>query len=586
MYLIPSIGGGHHRIERAACIDAGQPGALSSGPVTIRTKIVLVVLPLILAPLVLTGVISTLSARNGITSVAAGSLQFKAEQLVTYAEGQWNLLNSNGLEGTAAYVEASKAAVESFAKSLVRSPTEIIFALGPDGATAIRSGELRTTPEEMEVLRGLAAAGASGWHTIQVGSEPFVAHLAAFQPFKWTIVVAENAATFYSAADSILRQAGYILGASLVAAVILLLLFARYLTRPLQQVVDAMSDIISTNDLSRRVEVLYKDETGRLGHTFNLMSEELGKAYDQIKSYALRAAVSQIKEEKIRHVFQRYVPKTVLESFFANPEQALVGENRVLAVLFSDVRGFTGISEKMRADEMVESLNQYFRRMVDVVMRPGRDGIVDKYIGDAIMAFFGAPERHEDDALRSVLAAFEMLDALDDFNAWQAQKSRTPFRIGIGINYGYVTVGNIGSERKMDYTVIGDMVNLASRLEGLTKKYHEPIVFSESVYRKVNTAVKCRRLDTVAVHGRKEGTGIYTARRTLSAAEEKSWPLHEQAMELYYGRKFSEAREALRGVRAVLPNDHCAGLFLQRCEKYMKSPPGKDWRGIEEMTEK
>ncbi len=553
---------------------------------TIRTKIVLVVLPLILAPLVLTGVISTLSARNGITSVAAGFLQFKAEQLVTYADGQWNLLNANGLEATPAYLEASKAAIESFAKSLVRTPTETIFALGLDGSAAIRSGELRASPGEMEALRGLAAAGASGWQTVRIGGAPYVAHLAAFTPFHWTIVVAENAATFYSAADSILRQAGYILGASLVAAVILLFLFARYLTRPLQQVVDAMSDIISTSDLSKRVEVMYKDETGRLGHTFNLMTEELGKAYNQIKSYALRAAVAQMKEGKIRHVFEKYVPKTVLESFFANPEGALVGENRMLAVLFSDIRGFTGISENMRADEMVESLNNYFARMVDIVMGAGREGLVDKYIGDAIMAFFGAPERHEDDALRSVLAAFEMLEALKEFNIWQVQKGRSPFRIGIGINYGYVTVGNIGSDRKMNYTIIGDMVNLASRLEGLTKKYHEPIVISESVRRKVSTAVKIRQLDLVAVKGRREGTGIYTARRSLSASEEKAWPLHEQALSLYYGRKFADAAEVFRQIHALMPEDHCSGLFLGRCAAFIKSPPPENWKGVEEMTEK
>ncbi len=553
---------------------------------TIRTKIVLVVLPLITCPLVLTGIISTLSARNGITAVAAGLLQFKAEQLVTYAEGQWNLLTANGLESTPAYVEASKAAIESFAKSLVRSSTESIFALAPDGSTAIRSGELRLSAEEAGALQGLAARGAAGWQTIRLGGTARVAHLARFKPFDWTVFVTESAGTFYSAADGIIRQAGSILGGSLAAALVLLVIFARYLTRPLQQVADAMAEIIATSDLSRRVEVLYKDETGRLGHTFNLMSEELGKAYDQIKGYALRAAVAQIKEEKIRHIFQKYVPKTVLESFFANPEQALVGENRVLAVLFSDVRGFTGISEKLRPDEMVESLNQYFARMVDVVMREGREGIVDKYIGDAIMAFFGAPERHEDDALRSVLAAFEMLVALDDFNAWQQRKGRSPFQIGIGINYGAVTVGNIGSERKMDYTVIGDMVNLASRLEGLTKKYHEPIIVSASVHRKVKEEVRCRLLDTVAVKGRREGTGIYSVRRTLSGPEEKAWPVHAQALALYYERRFTEAADGFRQVQAILPDDHCAGLFLDRCAAFQKSPPSEDWKGVVEMTEK
>ena len=172
----------------------------------------------------------------------------------------------------------------------------------------------------MEVLRGLAAAGTSGWQTFMIGGAASVAHLAAFAPFHWTIFVTENAGTFYSASDTILRQAGYILGASLVAAIVLLLLFARYLTRPLQQVVDAMGDIIATSDLSRRVEVLYKDETGRLGHTFNLMSEALGKAYDQIKGYAMRTAVAQIKEQKTRTVFQRYVPKNVLDDFIKNPD--------------------------------------------------------------------------------------------------------------------------------------------------------------------------------------------------------------------------------------------------------------------------
>ena len=553
---------------------------------TIRTKIVLVVLPLIISPLVLTGITSTLSARNGITAVATGFLQFKAEQLVTYADGQWNLLASNGLETNPAYVEASKAAVESFARSLVRSPTEAIFALGADGQPAMQSGELHLAPQELKDLAALAAGGASGWQTIRMGGDDAVANLASFKPFGWTFFVTENAARFYSAADAILRQAGYILGGSLLVAGALLFLFARYLTRPLQQVVDAMTEIIATNDLSRRVDVLYKDETGRLGHTFNLMSEELGKAYDQIKGYALRAAVAQVKEEKIRHVFQKYVPHSVLEDFFRSPERALIGENRVVAVLFSDVRSFTSISEKLKPDEIVESLNEYFRLMVDVVMRPGRDGLVDKYIGDAVMATFGTTKRNEDDALRSVQVAFEMLEALEQFNAWQTTKERPVFQIGIGIHYGVVTVGNIGSEKKMEYTVIGDGVNLASRLEGLTKKYHEPIVISASVQRKVSAQVPCRLLDTVAVKGRKEGTGIYTARKALSEREERAWPLHDKALGLYYARQFREAAGLFSQVQEILPEDYASALFQGRCATFEKSPPPGSWKGVEEMTEK
>ncbi len=180
----------------------------------------------------------------------------------------------------------------------------------------------------------------------------------------------------------------------------------------------------------------------------------------------------------------------------------LVGENRVLSVLFSDIRSFTTISEGMAPDDLVDSLNRYFNVMVDIIM--ARKGIVDKYIGDAIMAFFGAPVKHEDDALQSVKAGLEMDAGLADFNARQKAAGKPQWQIGVGINFGEVTVGNIGTEKKMDYTVIGDMVNLASRLEGLTKQYHQRIIISETLHDKVKDSVPCRLLDYVAVKGKKE----------------------------------------------------------------------------------
>ena len=555
---------------------------------SIRAKIVLVVLPLIITPLVLIGVISTLSARNGITAVAAGLLQFKAEQLVTYAEGQWNLLSANGLDANQAYVEASKAAVESFAKSLVRSQTESIFALAADGIVALRSSDISANAAEMEGLNKLRTDGASGWQRVRIGGVDRVAHLAGFTPFHWTFFVTEEAATFYRSTDAIVRQTGYILAGSLLVSMILLLLFARYLTRPLEQVADAMTEIIATNDLSRRVDVLYKDETGRLGHTFNLMSEELGKAYDQIKGFALHAAVAQTKELKLRTVFQKFVPKSVIDELIKSPDQ-MIGETKVLAVLFSDVRDFTSISEKMQPDQIVESLNNYFGRMVEIIM--SRKGLVDKYIGDAIMAYFGAPVKYEDDVVQCVTAGLDMLDALQEFNKWQESKGRTRWQTGIGINYGNVTVGNIGSQRKMDYTVIGDMVNLASRLEGLTKKYHAPLIVSESVHgtvhRKIgDDAPPHRLLDTVAVKGRRTGTKIFEVRRNLNDTEEKAWKKHEDALSFYYEKKFEQASGAFRDVLSLIPEDHCAKLFLSRCAAYMRTPPPAGWTGVEEMTEK
>jgi class 3 adenylate cyclase/HAMP domain-containing protein len=379
-------------------------------------------------------------------------------------------------------------------------------------------------------------------------------------------------------------QTGIILSVSSALALALLLVFSYLLTQPLKNVVGAMREIISTSDLSKRVEVLYKDETGELGHTFNLMTGELDKANDLVKGYAFRAAAAQHKEQKIRTMFQKYVPKAVIDQFFASPEEMLKGEDRVVALLFSDIRGFTTISEQLRPDEVVESLNAYFGLMVDIIMR--HKGMVDKYMGDAIMAIYGAPERTRNEAVEAVRSAFEMLESLKDFNRWQAEKKRPGFHIGIGINYGVVTVGNIGSEKKMDYTVIGDMVNLGSRLEGLTKEYKQPIIISESVANKVQERFSCRLIDRVIVKGKTAGSGIYTARQELSPEEQHAWGLHEEAVRLFYDRNFPDALRLFQKVQEMLPGDNPSSKFIDRCKANIANPPPPDWTGAVAMTVK
>ena len=551
---------------------------------SIRLKIVLIVVPLIVATLLLTGISSYFSASTGISRIAKDFLGFKAQELRNHSESQWSLLVENNLTEKAEMVAATKAAVESYAKSLTRSATELIFAMGNDGTVAMASAELVFRGSEKDALIALAKAKSTDLVTVPIGGKERVAKGFWFEPFAWYILVSEERAAFYSQVNEITVRTGIILVVAIGLGVLLVLLFANYLTRPLTRVAGTMRHIITTNDLSERVVVEYHDEIGQLAQTFNLMIGELEKAYRSIKGHAFKAVLAQKREQKIRNIFQKYVPKDVIDRFFENPESMLVGENRVLAVLFSDIRSFTTISETMMPDDLVNSLNRYFTVMVDIIM--ARHGIVDKYIGDAIMAFFGAPVKREDDAMSSVLAGIEMTEALQGFNEGQKAANKPEFHIGVGINYGVVTVGNIGTEKKMDYTVIGDMVNLASRLEGLTKKYHEPIVISASVHRKVNHAVKCRLLDTVAVKGRGMGTGIYTVRRSLSPAEEKAWPLHEQATSQYYNRKFEAAAGLFAQVEALMPGDYCACLFLERCVLYLKSPPPEGWKGVEEMTEK
>jgi class 3 adenylate cyclase/HAMP domain-containing protein len=555
----------------------------------LRVKIFLVILPLIIAALTLAETASYFRAVNGVTRLAKQLLGFKLGELEKNAEKQWELLVENGYAGRPDMVEAAKNAVKIYAESIILSDSEIIFALDAEGNAAMSTSPLEILPGEKDAFVNQLKTGDRGLRTAVISGEPRIYQAFFFTPFQWYIIISEKSEVFYRDANQIAVQTAITLGAALAAAAILLIVVTRRLTKPLGKIVDAMNNIIESADLSSRVEVEYQDETGKLAHTFNRMTGELDKAYGQIKRYAFDAVLAGKKEERIRRIFQKYVPKDVIEQFFASPEKMLTGANRELSILFSDIRRFTTISEGMSPGELVNSLNRYFSGQVDVIMN--RNGVVDKYIGDGIMAFWGAPRKHDDDARQSVLSALDMIEILDGFNEQQRHLGKSEFHIGIGINYGEVTVGNIGTDRKMEYTVIGDPVNLASRLEGLTKTYHAEILISESLYaelRKLNQTqgIRFRLLDTAAVMGKTQGVKIFTVKRTLSPAEEQAWPLHNQGMELYYRRSFTEAAAKFREVLALLPGDFNGENLLARCTAYAAAPPPIGWNGVEVMKTK
>jgi len=543
----------------------------------IRSKIILITLPLIITPLILTLIISVLSARNGITLVATELLTFKTEVLTNYMESQWNLLTSNDLESSEEYIDISKIAVQSYSKTLIKNSSERIFAVDSSGELRMSTAGLDLTEEDKNTLREMIGREVTGWQDLAVGGIDLIAETSFFEPFGWYVLVTVERDTFYGTLSRILIRTGLICAGSLVLALILLMMFSRYLTKPLENVVEVIRSIITTNDLSRKVELQYNDETGKLGHYFNIMTGELDKAYDQMKRYALQAVVAKHKEAKIRNIFQKYVPKDVIERFFENPESMLVGENRILTVLFSDIRGFTTISEGLNPEDLVDSLNKYFETMVDVITE--HRGIVDKYIGDAIMAFFGAPVSHPNDPVQAVLAGLNMIEQLDHFNIWQRERNREEFKIGIGLNRGVVTIGNIGSEKKMDYTVIGDMVNLASRLEGLTKLYKEPLLISESLHAKVSGVLPCRMIDRVIVKGKTMGVRVFSVKKELTPAMKEAWDLHEAGIDNYYKRDFTRALDHFKNAQQLLPEDQCLALFIGKCEKYISTPPDANWSG-------
>ena len=573
----------------------------------IRSKIILVVLPVVVVTLFLAQAASYFSAQRGITRIAQTFLSFKASELEKYAESQWNLLSENNFSGRPDMVEAAKYAVQLYAASIILSETEIILALDDSGGIAMTTSALEINGSESWRLMEMLREEHEGILNAVLGGEERVIKAFYFTPFGWYLLLTEKTSTFYRDAEDIRFQTIIILAAASFLSILLLIFFARRLTNPLGRVVAAMNEIASGGELSSRVEVEYRDETGKLASSFNLMISELEKAYAQIKRYAFEAVLAGKKEQRIRQIFQKYVPKDLIDKFFASPESMLIGENRELAVLFSDIRSFTSISEKMAPDDLVNSLNRYFSGQVDIIMN--HNGIVDKYIGDAIMAIWGAPVKHNDDARQSVLSALEMLDALKGFNENQKKLGKPEFRIGLGVAYGTVTVGNIGSERKMDYTVIGDMVNLASRMESLTKYYRTEILISESLYDALkaegalytataspppdsaapsaeNALIYCRLIAKVAVMGKTKGVKIYTPKMALTGNEIKAWTLHNQGMGLYYRRDFAEAAKRFQMVLGLLPGDYNAARHLDYCRNYSESPPPSGWDGVEVMQSK
>jgi len=218
------------------------------------------------------------------------------------------------------------------------------------------------------------------------------------------------------------------------------------------------------------------------------------------------------EKRRVSHLFSQYVSKDVLDEVLHNYGEYLkssAGQKVEITVLFSDIRGFTTMSETEQPERIVEMLNVHFGVMADIILK--HNGTIDKYIGDAIMAFWGAPVRTADHAELAVLAGQEMLEGLKEVNRILKERGfEHEIKVGIGINTGVATIGNIGSEQKKNYTVVGDTVNLSSRLESITKEYGTPLLFSEYTYEKIKDKIKCRHVDNVKVKGREQSVDIYT----------------------------------------------------------------------------
>ena len=293
------------------------------------------------------------------------------------------------------------------------------------------------------------------------------------------------------------------------------------------------------------------------------------------------------EKKKIRGAFQYYLTASVINEMLKDPAKLkLGGDKKDLTVLFSDIRGFTTISEKLTPEALVALLNEYLTAMTNEVFQ--HDGLLDKYMGDAIMAVFGAPLDQPDHAHRACLTALAMMKALRQLQKKWKDEGRPVFDIGIGINTGDMVVGNMGSEMRFDYTVMGDMVNLGSRLEGTNKEYGTNIIISEFTYEKVKDSICCRELDGVRVKGKIKPVKIYEllGEKKDEAKFKDLIDAFAKGLAHYREEKWDEAIAAFQCVLDIRPGDFVSTMYMERCKNLKEHPPVEPWDGVFVMTKK
>jgi len=297
------------------------------------------------------------------------------------------------------------------------------------------------------------------------------------------------------------------------------------------------------------------------------------------------------ERQRTRRTLERYVSKDVVREVLDNPQtylNTLGGVRKPVTILFSDVRGFTSMSEDADPSQLVTQLNEYFKEMVAIVFR--EHGSLDKFIGDAVMALWGSITSHgtERDAQHAVAAALAMRRALARLNINWTQRGMQPLAFGIGINHGDAIVGNLGSEEKMEVSVIGDPVNLASRLEGLTKEYKLDLLLGETVASLVQGRFVLRTVDSVKVKGKTRPVRVFTvAADTVAGESAPPWlARYDEGLALYRGRKFAEAADIFAECLREVPDDYLSQLYLNRCRELIANPPGPEWDTVFVMKSK
>jgi adenylate cyclase len=337
------------------------------------------------------------------------------------------------------------------------------------------------------------------------------------------------------------------------------------------------------SDIAMDAELLFGKEKVSVNLTTLPLS---GKDESILGSLLLIEDIS--SEKRVKSTMARYMDPDLADRLLAGGEDALGGKSQEATLLFSDIRGFTTLTEELGAQGTVALLNEYFEIMVECILREG--GMLDKFIGDAIMAAFGLPLSHGDDEDRAIRTAISMIVDLQAFNKTRLAHGKKPVEMGVGLNTGMVVSGNIGSKKRMDYTVIGDGVNLAARLESACKTYGARILISQNTLSKLRGTYRTREVDRVIVKGKTKPVAVY---EVLDYYNDETFPhlskvmnLFRDGLALYREQRWDNAISAFTEAVALQPSDKCSKLYIDRCRALKLEPPPSDWSGVWVMKSK
>ncbi len=346
------------------------------------------------------------------------------------------------------------------------------------------------------------------------------------------------------------------------------------LTRPVRRLLEG-ARAVEAGDLDQTLAVTTQDEIGSLTVAFNRMIEQLRM------------------KERIRETFGKYIDPRIVEGLISGPALAAEGQRRVMTVLFCDVKGFVGVSEEMTPQGLVKVMNRYFSTMSAPIRQNG--GVIDKYIGDAIMAYWGPPFTADADQAR--LAAFAALDMLERVAPFRAELPELlglrnvpiSFDIRIGIATGEALVGSVGSEVMMSYTVMGETVNLASRLEGANKLYGSRILATAATVTGAGAAIETREIDRVVLVGQSHSQVVYEIMGrggALTPAQVELRTRYAEGLAAYRARRWEEARLAFAAALEAVPGDGPSLIFLKRIDLLAATPPAEEWDGAWHLEQK